>query len=74
MARADDRGVIGIAGQAGILLRHLRLDRGEEVRNPATRHQGIIGCDAGLAGIEQLAPDKARHGLVEIDGQVEDGG
>ena len=72
MALADDRGVVGIGGEPRIEARHRRRDRRRRRVRLAARNQQIIGRDAGLAGVEQLAGGDARARLLEVAGRVED--
>src|SRR6202035_99701 len=55
----DDRGVVRIAGQRRIEFLHCRCGQAGELFEPALGDEDIVRCDAGLAGIQELAVDNA---------------
>ena len=70
----DDRGVIGVVGIGAEHALHVGLQLVGEILHRIFRHQRVVGRDAGLAGIEQLAIGDARGGFSEIGGSIDDGG
>ena len=55
----DDRGVVGVVDNARVELRNRGLRGLHEVLNSVALDQHVVGGDAGLPGIEQLAADDA---------------
>ena len=71
MTVADDPRVVAgqpVGEQDGDGARGLGLERGDQRR----RDQRVIGGDAGLSGVEQLAGHQPRHGAGEVGGRMQD--
>ena len=66
VAAVDDRGVVGIVEDARIEAGGRLPEQAQELLDPAARHEGVVGRDAGLSGVEQLAAHDALDGARQI--------
>ncbi|MNY45943.1 hypothetical protein D3C86_1810810 [compost metagenome] len=73
MARADDAGVVGVAGEIRIEAVHAAARGLGKAVALVLGQQHVVRGDAGLAGVEQLAHHDALHGVVEIGMRADDG-
>ena len=74
VARADDGGVIGVAGQRRKKLGHGAGKGCAKSRFLPSGQQYVIGCNAGLTGVQQLAVSDLEGGLIQITRGVKDAG
>ena len=69
---ADDARVVAIGGERRIELRHRALHRRGKFVDARPGHERVIGRDARLTGVEELADSDHRHDLREIAAGVDD--
>ena len=66
VALGDDAGVLGVAADRRIQPVEGIDHRGGERDGLAARHQRIVGCDADLSGVEDLAVGDAQRRVAQI--------
>ena len=66
VALVDDRRVVGVRGEGGIERRDRLAHGGDEGVEAFFRDQRVVGRDAGLPGVEELAGDEPRRDEVEV--------
>ena len=69
----DDGRKIGVGGKSRIEAPGCRRRAFRELLDLALGQQDVIGRNAGLAGVDQLAKDDARDRMIEIGAGTDDG-
>ena len=72
MAVVDDARVIGVAGERRVHRADRLAQRGDERVEPCARHQHVVGRNARLSGVEELAERDASRGLGQVAIGVDD--